>query len=66
MKSATDFAGSFSAYNYQIAVDYVESGALDTPVVGPTDFKRMRVIVTRDGMTDFNVSLSTIIANLGN
>lgn len=75
-----DFTGSFSTYNYQIVVDYVDSGDLNTPVTGTgddegdddddgflndaTDFKRVRVVTTRDGMADFNITLSTIVTNI--
>lgn len=44
----TDFGGDFSSYRYQIAVDYVNPGDLDTPVVGPTNYKR--VVVTISGV----------------
>ncbi len=61
----TGFSGQFSSYNYEIDVDYVNPSDLDTPVTGPTDFKRVRTVVTRDGMSGFNVALSTVITNLG-
>jgi len=60
-----DFTAPFSSYNYQIAVDYVNSSDLNTPVAGPTDFKRVRTIVTKDGATGFNVTLGTIITYIG-
>lgn len=45
----TNFGGDFSAYRYQIAVDYVNPGDLNTPVAGPTDYKRVVVTVTAVG-----------------
>lgn len=71
-----DFTGSFSTYNYQIIVDYVNSTDLNTPVASddddededdedsPTDFKRIRIVITRDGMAGFNITLSTIVTNI--
>jgi type II secretory pathway pseudopilin PulG len=44
--STTSFGGGYSAYNYAVAVDYVDPANLDTPVVGPTDYKRIVVTVT--------------------
>ena len=61
----TDLSAPFSNYNYEIAVNYVNGNALDTPVAGPTDFKRVRVITTKDGMGGFDVTLSTIITYVG-
>lgn len=56
----TDYTGNFSAYSYQIAVDYVQPGALNTPVVGPTDYKRIKVTIRRAGFEDVGiVTLST-------
>lgn len=63
-----DFTGSFSTYNYEIPVDYVSADNLDQPIeVGepPTDFKLVQVKITKDGDDDFNVTLMTIITNLG-
>jgi len=60
-----DFTTPYATYNFQIAVDYVNGSNLDTPVAGPTDFKRVRAITTRDGMTGFNVTLSTIMTYIG-
>lgn len=64
----TDLTGDFSQYNYQIIVEYVNDSDLDTPLGGgepPTDFKRVRVVVTNDSLPDFSATLSTVIANVG-
>ena len=63
--SPTDFTGTFSDYSYQIVVEYVDGSDLNTPVGSPTDFKRVKVIVTRHGMTSFNITFTTILTNLG-
>ena len=60
-----DFTGDFSQYNYQVIVDYVDAANLDTPAGGQTDFKRIRTIITKDGLSNFNVTLTTVITNLG-
>lgn len=44
--SATSFGGNFATYSYQVEVDYVDPGDLNTPVVGPTSYKRIVVTVT--------------------
>jgi len=46
---STNYGGDFSRYNYQVDVDYVEDTDLDTPVVGPTEYKRIIVTVTASG-----------------
>jgi len=61
----TDYTGDFSQYNYQIIVEYVNPSDLNTPVAGPTDFKRVKVVVTKDNLAGFNVTLTTLITNLG-
>lgn len=43
---ATSFGGNFATYSYQVEVDYVEPGDLNTPVAGPTSYKRIVVTVT--------------------
>ena len=40
------FSNPFSSYSYEIAVDYVDANDLNTPVVGPTDYKRAQVKVS--------------------
>ena len=47
--ATTPFGGSFSGYSYTVTVDYVNSGDLDTPVPGPTDYKRIIVTVAATG-----------------
>ena len=37
--SPISFAGNFSAYSWQVRVDYVESTDLDAAVAWPTDYK---------------------------
>jgi prepilin-type N-terminal cleavage/methylation domain-containing protein len=49
----TNFSGNFGNYSFQVGVEYVEPADLDTPVVGPTDYKRIRVIVTASGWNGF-------------
>lgn len=48
-ETATPFTGDFSAYTSTVAVDYVETADLNTPVTGPTDYKRVEVVVGRLG-----------------
>jgi Tfp pilus assembly protein PilV len=55
------FAAPFSAYSYQVIVDYVNSGALNTPVVGPTDYKRVQVRVSN--AISGAITLTTLAAN---
>jgi prepilin-type N-terminal cleavage/methylation domain-containing protein len=45
----TAYGGNFSQYRYQIDVGYVDAGDLNTNVVGPTEYKRVVVTVTRTG-----------------
>lgn len=47
--STTSFGGDFGDYSYQVEVDYVDASDLDTPVAGPTVYKRLTVTVTATG-----------------
>ncbi len=47
--SQTNFSGNFANYNYEVLVDYVDPANLDASVAGPTDYKRIRVIVRAGG-----------------
>jgi type II secretory pathway pseudopilin PulG len=59
----TNFAGSFSNYNYTVNVSYVNSDNLDTPVVGPTNYKRIEVVVGAGGWSG-SVHLYDLVVNL--
>jgi Tfp pilus assembly protein PilV len=59
----TSFSGDFAFYRYQIAVDYVNPGDLDTPVTGPTEYKRVVVTVTASGWLGV-VQLSSVKTNV--
>lgn len=54
--TSTSLGGNFSGYNYAVDVDYVERSALNSPVVYPTDYKRVIVIVSHSGLAG-NVEL---------
>jgi len=43
--AATPFSGSFSNYYFKADWTYVASTELNTPVVGPTNFKRVKISV---------------------
>lgn len=58
---STAFSAPFAAYSYSVAVDYVDAGALNTPVVGPTNYKRVAVTVT--SAASGNVTLVTLMTN---
>jgi len=47
----TSYGGNFAGYSYDIDVDYVERSAVNTPVLYPTDYKRVMIIVTSSGLT---------------
>lgn len=59
----TNFPGNFSRYSSEVTVDYVNSTNLDTSVAGPTDYKRIRVVVTASGWGG-RITLSYIKTNL--
>ena len=59
--AATAFSAPFSAYSCEIVADYVNSGALNTPVVGPTDYKRVQVKVSNS--ISGTITLTTVMAN---
>ena len=48
-----------SKYSYEVTMNYVDPANLDTPVVGPTEYKRIVVTVTR---TDWAGSI--VLTNL--
>lgn len=39
------FTQPFGAYSWRVVSDYVDAGNLNSPVAGPTDYKRVQVIV---------------------
>lgn len=60
-QAQTGFPAPFSAYSYEVIVDYVNAGDLNTPVAGPTDYKRARIIVTND--ISGAITLTTLVTN---
>ena len=58
---STAFSAPFDNFSFQIAADYVNSGALNTAVAGPTDYKRVQVKVTNAILGV--VTLTTLAAN---
>lgn len=58
--AATAFAVPFDNYTYQIVVDYVNSNDLDTAVVGPTDFKRVKVVINNSILG--SLTLTSLVA----
>ncbi len=58
---ATAFSAPFSAYTHQWVVDYVNAGALDTPVAGPTDYKRVKIQVANS--IAGTVTITTLMTN---
>jgi len=59
--SSTAFSAPFSAYTHQWVVDYVNANALDTPVPGPTDYKRVKVQVASS--ISGTVTITTLVTN---
>ena len=59
--SNTDMT-DFSEFSQQVDIDYVESGNFDNIVIGPTDFVRVTVTITKNGAAI--TSTSWIRANL--
>jgi len=58
----TAFAGKFDNYFYQIAVNYVDSGELNTPVDPiKTDYKRAQIIISHPGFPD--LTAITLLTN---
>lgn len=55
------FSVPFSAYNHEIIVDYVNAGNLNTPVGGPTDYKRVQIVV-RSSISG-PITLTTLVTN---
>jgi len=60
-EASASFTAPFNGFTKEIVVDYVNPDALDTPVVGPTDYKRIRVRVT--SATADTITLTTLVAN---
>lgn len=59
----TAFTGDYAIYRYQIDVTYVNAAALDTSVPGPTEYKRIVVLITATGWTG-NVRLYDLKVNI--
>lgn len=63
-EASVAFVAPFTAYTHAAAVDYVDADALDTPVVGPTNYKRVQVIV--DNAISGTITLTTLVTNKTN
>lgn len=57
----TAFSGPFNQYTFQIISDFVNFDALNTVVAGPTNYKRVRVIVNNSIFG--TVELTSVITN---
>lgn len=55
------YGGNFSDYSRQVSFYYVNSGALNTQVAGPTDYKRITITISRSGFP--SVSAVTLTTN---
>ena len=60
--STVSFGGGFNDYSYSVDVEYVDAANLNTPVAGPTDYKRIVVTVTANGWAG-TISLYNLKAN---
>ncbi|MCU0651875.1 MAG: type II secretion system GspH family protein [Candidatus Omnitrophica bacterium] len=58
---AAAFSSPFTAFTKEVVVDYVNSLAFDTPVIGPTDYKRVQIRVAHP-LSD-TITLTTLVAN---
>jgi prepilin-type N-terminal cleavage/methylation domain-containing protein len=54
----------FAHYSRETIVDYVDSGDLNTPVVGPTNYKRVQIKV--NSPLSGEIVLTTVLANITN
>jgi prepilin-type N-terminal cleavage/methylation domain-containing protein len=61
-EAETDFSSDLAEYSYEIIVAYVSSEALDQPVGGPTDYKRVRILIRHPQLAN-PTSLEVIKAN---
>lgn len=55
------FSAPFANYTHQVVVDYVNSSALNTPVAGPTDYKRVEIRV--NNIVSGTIKLVSLSAN---
>ncbi|MCX5710064.1 MAG: type II secretion system protein [Candidatus Omnitrophica bacterium] len=60
-EAATAFAAPFNNFTHQVVVDYVNSGALNTAVVGPTDYKRVQIKI--NSPVSGTITLTTLVAD---
>jgi len=60
-EAAVSFSVPFSVYTHQVIVDYVNANALNTPVAGPTDYKRVQIRV--NSSISGTITLTTLVAN---
>jgi len=60
-EALSSFSAPFNGFTKEIAVDYVNPNALDTPVAGPTDYKRIQIKVS--SATADTITLTTLVAN---
>lgn len=63
-EASAAFAAPFSAYTHTAAVDYVNAGDLNTPVAGPTNYKRVQITV--DNSISGTITLTTLVTNKTN
>ena len=51
-ESETNYTGDLSGFSYEVVVDYVASGDLDSPVGYETNYKRIRVQIRHPKLTN--------------
>lgn len=59
----TYFSSPFSGYRYTVTIAYVDAADLDTPVAGPTNYKKIDVAVSYAGGTN-TAHLYDLVADL--
>lgn len=57
----TTFPTPFTNYSYQVIVDYVDGNDLNTPVAGPTDYKRVQVKIINSVVGE--LTLTSLVTN---
>lgn len=59
----TNFGGQFSAYQYEVAVDYVSPDDLETPLESATNYKRVSVSVRDSAVSGRAITFTTVVTD---
>ncbi|MFH1826669.1 MAG: type II secretion system protein [bacterium] len=65
-EAAAALTGQFAGFTRAVAVDYVTAADLDTPQIGPTDYKKITVAVNPIGLPGVTIEVVGLVTDVSN